>query len=119
MHLRRSRDHYRELRGTLDAGWTLVRLAQVALEAGKSAESAAAAGDAVEDFRVRGDPRGLASALVVLGRTYAARSEPVRAHTLVREALELARKWEYPVELAQARAALDEFGLAAAKASPV
>jgi predicted ATPase/DNA-binding SARP family transcriptional activator len=116
VHLRRSRDHYRELRGTLDAGWTLVRLAQVALEAGKSAESAAAAGDAVEDFRVRGDPRGLASALVVLGRTYAARSEPERAHTLVHEALELAREWEYPVELARARAALDELGLAAATA---
>jgi predicted ATPase/DNA-binding SARP family transcriptional activator len=112
VHLRRSRDLYRELRGTLDAGWTLVSLAKVALEAGESDEAATAAGEAVEDFRARGDPRGLAAALVVLGRTYMARSEPGRARTLVHEALEQAREWGCPVELAQAQAVLDELGLA-------
>jgi tetratricopeptide (TPR) repeat protein len=116
LHMRRSRDLYRELRGTLDAGWTLVRLARVELEAGQIDDAAAAAGDAVEDFRLRGDPRGLASALIVLGRTYAARADRERARMVVGEALELAHEWGYPVEFAQARAALDELGLAAATA---
>lgn len=113
VHLRRSRDLYRELRGNLDAGWALVRLASVALVAGQLREATAAAGDAVEDFRARDDRRGLAAAFVLLGRIYATQNESDRAHALLREAAELAAEWEYPVELAGAQAALGELGLAA------
>jgi tetratricopeptide (TPR) repeat protein len=110
-HLRRSRDLYRDLRVNLDAGWALVRLAEVALVAGHPEEAMEAATDAVKDFRARGDPRGLAAAFVLLGRTYAARRDAEHARELLLEALELAREWEYPVELGKARSALDELEL--------
>jgi predicted ATPase len=112
-HLRRSRDLYRELRGSLDAGWTLVVLAEVALASGEVDEAAEAANDAVADFRARGDPRGLAAAFVLLGRTYAARRDARYANELFVEARELAREWECPVELEQAERALEDLRLAA------
>jgi predicted ATPase/DNA-binding SARP family transcriptional activator len=106
LHHRRSRDFYRELRGNLDAGWTLVRLTRAALAAGEVHEAAAAASDAVHDFRVRGDPRGLAAAFTALGSSYAAKGDDERARALLVEAVELAREGGYPVELAQAQATL-------------
>jgi predicted ATPase/DNA-binding SARP family transcriptional activator len=111
VHLRRSRDHYRELRGNLDAGWALVRLADVALAAGQLREAAAAAGDAVADFRARDDRRGLTAAFVVLGEIYAAQNEPHRAQALLHEAAQVAGEWDYPVELAKAQTALDQLEL--------
>jgi hypothetical protein len=53
----------------------------------------------------------LAAAFVLLGRTYAARRDAEHARELLLEALELAREWEYPVELGKARSALDELEL--------
>lgn len=105
-HLRRSRDLYRELRGDLDAGWTLVLLAKVALDAGHVEEAAAAARDAIADFRLRGDPRGVASACVVRGRTYLELGDRERGQELLLEARGLAREWGYPKELADAESVL-------------
>jgi predicted ATPase/DNA-binding SARP family transcriptional activator len=101
-HLRRSRNLYRELRGGLDAGWTLVALADVALTAGHVDESAEAATDAVADFRARGDMRGVAAAFVRLGRAFSAQGDVPHARELLLEARELALEWEYPVEFGEA-----------------
>ena len=110
--LRRARDLYREHRGNVDAGWTLVTLAEAAIAAGELAEATTAASEAVEDFQRRGDPRGLAAALVLLGRAFAARDECDRARDLLREAGRLAERWEYRLELESAETALRELDLA-------
>jgi len=100
------RDRLRRLRGTLDAGWTLVHLADAMLARGRPSEAIEPATDAVADFRQRGDPRGLTAGFVALGRVHAALGEHDRGRTLLEEALELSNRWEYASEAAQAESAL-------------
>ena len=106
--LLRVRDRLRRLRGTLDAGWTLVQLADVMLARGRPREAIDPATDAVADFRHRGDPRGLAAGFIALGRAHAALGEEDRGRTLLEEALELSNRWGYAPEAAQAENALRE-----------
>ena len=108
-----ARDLYRSYRGNLDAGWTLVSLAEVALAAGELAESTTAASEAVEDFRRRGDPKGLAAAFLVSARALIAREDRARACELLHETRELAGRWGYVPELERAEAALRELDAAA------
>jgi predicted ATPase/DNA-binding SARP family transcriptional activator len=105
--LTRARDGYRALRGNLDAGWTLIQLAEVELAGGRLGEAHEAGTQAVEDFQLRGDPRGLATGFALLGRVLARQGDPRRARLLLEEALTLARRWEYAPEAAEAASALD------------
>jgi len=104
--LTRSVEGYRKIRKPLDAGWSLVELARVELAAGRLTEAERWASDAVRDFRVRGDPRGLAASFTVLGRAHAPRDDVERARVLLDEALALARRWSYPLEGHDAESAL-------------
>ncbi len=104
--LSRSRDRYRELRGNLDAGWTLVALARAALagtDVGLATESASAA---VRDFRSRGDQRGVAAGLTCLGRTRIAAGDRERARLLLGEAIQIAAAQGYGPEATEAREVL-------------
>ena len=105
----RAVEGYRRVRKPLDAGWSLVELAQVELAAGRVDEAERWATDAVRDFRQRGDPRGLAAAFTRLGRVHAARHDETRARLFLDEALELARRWEYQLEGDEAETALRQF----------
>ena len=113
-HLEASRDRYRELRGTLDAGWTLVLLAQAALRKGDLQSAEAAASDAVRDFRIRDDQRGVVASLACLGQVHVARGEPGRGRTALAEAVRLSETYGYGVEGADARRALRSLGSASA-----
>ena len=97
-HLQRARETFRRLRGTLDAGWTLVQLAEVALALGDDEVARSAAADAVHDFRDRGDPRGLAASFAALGRAYGGLGEEERARQVLEEGLRLARSRDYAAE---------------------
>lgn len=89
----RARDRFRRLRVTLDAGYTLVDLARVRLAQGQFENALITAGDAVTDFRRRGDPRGVAGALRCLGEAYAGLGQPERAEPVLEEARSLAEQW--------------------------
>ncbi len=105
-YLTRSRDRYRELRGNFDAGWTLIRLARVQLAGGLVDDAETSAAEAVEDFRSRGDPRGLAAAYTCLAEAHAAANDTTEARLELEEALRLARRWSYPLETVDAETAL-------------
>ena len=105
-HLNASRDRYRALRGTLDAGWTLVLLAQAALRMGDLQGAEAAASASVHDFRIRGDQRGVVASLACLGRVRIAGGDSAHAHTLLSEAVRLSETSGYAVEGAEAHRAL-------------
>jgi len=105
-YLLRSRDGYFEMRGSAQAGWTHIRLANVQLELGHIDDAEASARTAIEEFQSRHDPRGLAAAYTCLGRTHAARGDGERARLFLDQALELAHRWAYPIEIAEAEAAL-------------
>jgi len=109
-HLTASRERYRELRGNLDAGWTLVLLARAGLEKDDIELSRSAASDAVRDFRMRGDQRGVAASLACLGRAHIVAGDRERARTLLAEAVRLAETYDYAVEAGDARRALDALG---------
>lgn len=104
-HLTASRDRYRELRGDLDAGWTLVVLAQAALAKGDTELARSSASDALRDFRMRGDQRGVVASLACLGRARIAVGEPVPARMLLDEAVRLSQALGYTVEGADAERA--------------
>ena len=106
--LTRAVEGFRTVRKPLDAGWSLVDLARVELRAGRFAGAERWASDAVRDFRVRGDPRGLAASFTVLGRVHAARGDVERARVLLDEARALARRWSHPLEGDDAESALRE-----------
>jgi predicted ATPase/DNA-binding SARP family transcriptional activator len=93
--LMRARDHYRRTRVTLDAGYTLIDLARVRLAQGRFDDARATAGEAVADFRRRGDPRGVAGALLCLGQAYAALGQSERAQPVLAEAQSLADQWGF------------------------
>ena len=86
------------------AGWRETRGA--ALARGDSEKAARWANDAVTDFRERRDPRGLAASFVRLGRAYAGLSESDRAAALLQEAAEIADRWGYRTQAAEASRAL-------------
>jgi non-specific serine/threonine protein kinase len=102
-----ARDRFRTFRAPLDAGYTLVDLAQVRLSQRRAAEALEVAGEALTDFRRREDPRGLAAAFVCLGRAYHQLGEPNRARPPLEEALELARRWGFAPLAEEAADALD------------
>ena len=106
-HLTASRERYRELRGNLDAGWTLILLAQAGLAKRDISLAHSAASDAMRDFRSRGDQRGVAASLACLGRAQIVVGESEQARTLLAEALRLAETHGYEVEAADARRELD------------
>lgn len=106
-HLTASRDRYRELRGSVDAGWTLVLLARAALIKSDLPLAYSAASDAVRDFRMRGDQRGVVASLACFGRVHIASGDPAHAHTLLAEALRLSQTHGYGVEGSDAQRALD------------
>jgi predicted ATPase/DNA-binding SARP family transcriptional activator len=89
----RARDRFRTFRAPLDAGYTIVDLADVRLAQGRTHEALQLAGEALTDFRRREDPRGIAAAFVRLGRCYALLGEPGRARPPLDEAVALARRW--------------------------
>ncbi len=105
-YLVRAVEGYRKIRSPLDAGWPLLDLARVELAEERLDEAEAWATDAVKDFRARNDPRGLAAAFICLGRVHSERGEVDRARLFLNEALALARRWRYPMEGADAEAAL-------------
>jgi tetratricopeptide (TPR) repeat protein len=109
-HLVRARQMFRTLRGTLDAGWTLVQLAEVALALGDHAIARSAGTDAVGDFRARGDARGVAASFAVLGRVYRALGDDQRAERLLTEGLRLARSHGYTPEAEALEHALEGRG---------
>ena len=90
-----ARDHYRRTRVNLDAGYTLIDLARVRLAQGRFDEARATAGEAVADFRRRGDPRGVAGALLCLGQAYAGLGQTERAQPVLDEARSLAAQWGF------------------------
>jgi tetratricopeptide (TPR) repeat protein len=92
-----ARERFRRLRGDLDAGYTLIDLARVALAQRRPSDATEHATQALVDFRRRGDPRGVSGALLCLGRANG---------LLLDEALALARRWGYPVNAAEAESAL-------------
>jgi tetratricopeptide (TPR) repeat protein len=105
-HLVRARDAMRRMRGTLDAGWVLVELAQVQLAQGRAAESLEPAGQAVADFRKRGDSRGVAGAFVCAGRAWAELGNHERARALLDAAARLSERSDYPAQREEAVKAL-------------
>lgn len=105
-YLLRSRDGYFEMRGSAQAGWTHIYLARVQVELGQLDAAEASARTAIEEFQSRHDPRGLAAAYTCLGRTHAANGDLERARLFLDEALEIAHRWEYPIETTEAEAAL-------------
>jgi len=102
----RAVEGYRLVRRPLDAGWSLVELTRVELAGGRVDEAERWATDAVRDFRLRGDPRGVAAAFVHLGHVHAVRRDETRARLFLEEALELARRWDYRLERDEAEKAL-------------
>ena len=105
-YLLRSRDGYFEMRGSAQAGWTHIHLARVQFELGLLDDAETSARTGIEEFQSRHDPRGMAAAYTCLGRTHAARGDTERARLFLDEALELADRWSYPIETAEAEAAL-------------
>ncbi len=103
--LRRARQAHRSLRGTLDAGWALVQLAEVELALGDAEAARSTATDAVSDFQTRRDPRGLAASFTALGRAYRLLGDAERSDDLLGEAAQLAALHGYRSE-AEAAAAL-------------
>ena len=101
-----ARNRMRRMRGTLDAGWVNVELSRVMLAQGRARDAIEPATHAVADFRRRGDPRGVAGALVCVGRAHAARGDDDQARALLDEASELATRWGYPAEAQEAGSAL-------------
>jgi hypothetical protein len=106
--LTRSRDRFRRMRGTIDAGFTLIELARVALAQSRPAIAADHAQKALADFRRRDDPRGVAAALLLLG--LAASAEPDRAPALLGEARDIARHWGFIATAQEAERALKAAG---------
>jgi tetratricopeptide (TPR) repeat protein len=104
--LLRSRDGYFEMRGTAQAGWTHIHLASVQLDLGQLDDAEVSARTGIAEFQSRHDPRGLAAAYIYLGRTHAARGDTERARVYLDEALEIAHRWQYPIETTEAEAAL-------------
>jgi predicted ATPase len=92
--LERARDRFRQMRGDLDAGYTLVDLARVRLDQRRPHEALAEGGAALADFRRRQDPRGIATAWICLGRASAQLGRAERAREMLGEALALSRRWE-------------------------
>ena len=88
--LTRSRDRFRRMRGTIDAGYTLIELARVALARERPTVAADHARTALADFRRRDDPRGIAAALLLLG--LAGSPEPDQTAALLSEAKDIARR---------------------------
>ncbi len=105
-YLLRSRDGYFEMRGSAQAGWTHIHLARVQLDLGLLDDAETSARTGIEEFQSRHDPRGLAAAYTCLGRIHAARGDTERARLFLDQALELAHRWKYPLETAEAEAAL-------------
>jgi predicted ATPase/DNA-binding SARP family transcriptional activator len=105
-YLLRSRDGYFEMRGSAQAGWTHIHLARVQFELGLLDDAETSARTGIEEFQSRHDPRGMAAAYTCLGRTHAARGDTERARLFLDEALELAHRWKYPIETAEAEVAL-------------
>jgi predicted ATPase/DNA-binding SARP family transcriptional activator len=105
-YLLRSRDGYFEMRGSAQAGWTHIHLARVQLALGLLDDAETSARTGIEEFRQRHDPRGIAAAFTCLGQTHTARNDPARARLFLDEAHTLARRWSYPLETADAEAAL-------------
>ena len=101
-----ARERFRRLRGDLDAGYTLIDLARVALAQRRPSDATEHATQALVDFRRRGDPRGVSGALLCLGRANGLLGDEERARPLLDEALALARRWGYPVNAAEAESAL-------------
>jgi predicted ATPase len=101
----RARDGMRRLRGTLDAGWILIDLADVRLAQGRTRDALESARLAQGDFRRRGDPRGVAAALVRAGRAHSASGDPDSARKALAEAAAIAERWGYPALRAEAAAA--------------
>ena len=105
-YLLRSRDGYFEMRGSSQAGWTHIHLARVQIGLGYLDDAETSARTGIEEFQSRHDPRGLAAAYTCLGQTHAARGDTGRARLFLDQALELAHRWKYPLETAEAEAAI-------------
>ena len=105
-YLLRSRDGYFEMRGSAQAGWTHIHLARVQIGLGYLDDAETSARTGIEEFQSRHDPRGLAAAYTCLGQTHAARGDTERARLFLDQALELAHRWGYPIETAEAEAAM-------------
>ena len=102
----RARDRFRRLRGSLDAGYSLIDLARVRLAQGRAGDAHETAGAALADFRHRDDPRGIAQALLCLAGAHALRGERSRERAALEEALALSQRWGLEAEATRARAAL-------------
>jgi predicted ATPase/DNA-binding SARP family transcriptional activator len=104
--LMRARTRFRRIRGTLDAGYTLLDLARVTLAQQRPAATIEHATTALADFRGRQDPRGVAAALLLLGQAHARRDDSHRACSLLHEAAALAERWGFSATAQEAKAAL-------------
>ena len=91
--LTKARDGLRRMRGTLDAGFTIVDLARLKLVKDRPQEVVALVAEALADFRRREDPRGLAACYLLGGRAQIALGDGARGRALLTDARELAERW--------------------------